>query len=147
MKACHFLLSMALALGVACTALFGAAAPPQKAPDGKDAEEVFEVDGVEIARANGTFLGLAVRNNNFVLGFYDEDKKPVRADMVSATLRWSVRYQPNDERAVLRVGGDGTVLTSAFVVRQPHSFRVTILLFAEGRQDSAETYSVEYRGE
>jgi hypothetical protein len=147
MKAWQLLLSLALALGVVSTAAFGGAAPPQKAPDGKEAEEELEVEGVEIARANGTFLGLAVRNNNFVLGFYDEEKKPVRADMVSATLRWPVRYQPNDERTVLRVGGDGTVLTSGFVIRQPHSFRVTILLFAEGRQDSAETYTVEYRGE
>jgi len=127
--------------------LFAGAAPAPKTPDAKEEEEVFEVDGLEIARADGKYLGLLVKENHFVLGFYDKDKKPEAVDMDRALLRWPVRYQSNDERTMLRAGGDGNSMTSAYFVRPPHSFRVYIYLYGAGSDEPAENYIVEYRGE
>ena len=122
------------------------AATAPNSPDGKE-EEVFEVEGLEIARSNGGFLGLQIKENHFVLGFYDQDKKPVAVDVDRALLRWPVRYQSNEERTVLRVSGDENSLTSAFSVRPPHSFRVFVYLYAAGQDEPVENYIVNYRGE
>ncbi len=102
-----------------------------------------KIDGLEIARPNGTFLGLQIVNNNFVLSFYDAKKHRTTADVSRATLRWAVKYQPQDERAVLNPSGDGQSLTSAKTIRPPHSFKVFLALFVEGSDSAVESYSVD----
>ncbi len=103
-----------------------------------------KIEGLEIARPAGGFLGLNLVNGRFVLSFYDAEKKRMKADVVRASLRWPVRYQPSDERVVLNLAGDGTSLTSGKVIRPPHNFRVYIALFVEGNDDPVETYNVEF---
>ena len=63
----------------------------------------------------------------------------------SAALRWPVKYQPGDERAVLN--SSGTALTSTKVVRPPLVFKVFIGLYVEGNDKAVENYVVDYHGE
>lgn len=112
--------------------------------DEKRVVPIGVVDGVTIPRPNGTFLGLQVVNNNFVLSFYNEKKRKIPPDVTRATTRWPVKYQPTDERTVLNPGADGTSLTSPKTVRPPHLFKVALNLFVEGNESAVETYSIDY---
>lgn len=103
-----------------------------------------KIEGLEIARPAGGYLGLNLVGGRFVLSFYDAEKKPAKADVLRASLRWPVRYQPSDERLVLNLAGDGKSLTAAKVIRPPHRFRLYIALFVEGGEDPVETYNVEF---
>ncbi len=47
-------------------------------------DEESEIIGVEMARLDGTFLGLAVEGNKFVLRFYDAEKKATDPDFTRA---------------------------------------------------------------
>jgi hypothetical protein len=129
----------------------GPGAPPAKTAAGKSApaaenkpEEVPKIAGLTIPRTNGTFLGLQVVNGNFVLTFYDRDKKKAKVDAARATLRWPVKYQPTDERTVLNPGAAST-LTSAKGVRPPLNFKVYLSLFVDGSETATESYVVDYR--
>lgn len=102
------------------------------------------IEGVEIARPTGAFLGLNIVNGRFVLTFYNADREKTAPDVVRASLRWPVKYQPSDERVVLNPSGDGVSLTSGKVIRPPHNFRVYIALFVEGNDDPVETHSVQF---
>src|SRR5262249_51909325 len=121
-----------------------ASAQKKDAADAKKKEEPPKIDGLTIPRANGTFLGIEIKNNNFVLSFYDAKKKKVAPDLPRATLRWPVKYQPTDERTVLNPGSDGFSLTSPKGIRAPHTFKLYVSLFAEGKDDAAESYVVDY---
>lgn len=103
---------------------------------------VAVIEGVEIARPGGGFLGLEIKNARFVLSFYNAEKTKIAPDVTRAILRWPVQYQPQDERTMLTAGSDGTSLTSAKTVRPPHNFKVFISLFPEGSETALETYSV-----
>ncbi len=148
---CLLALASALSMGTASAAMQAqpdsktkpAALPAKPAP--KKVEPIGHVDGLEIARPNGTFLGLQIVSSNFVLSFYDADRKKMAPDVVRATLRWPVKYQPGDERTVLNAGSDGTSLSSGKTVRPPHNFKVFIGLFVEGNDSPIESYSVDYR--
>jgi cytochrome c1 len=135
----------------------GPAAPVAKAPGPqapaaaktapgaeKKPAEVPKIDGLTITRPNGAFLGLQVLNGNFVLTFYDKEKKKAKVDVARAVLRWPVKYQPADERTVLNPGGPNT-LTSAKGVRPPLNFKVYVSLFTEGSDAAVESYVVDYR--
>src|SRR5688572_20268399 len=106
-----------LALAWVLVAVAGAAEKTKPAAPAEKPAEENKIAGVTIPRPTGEFLGLEISNNNFVLTFYDAKKKKKPIDVVRATLRWPVRYQPNDERLVLNPGSDGTSLTSARVIR------------------------------
>jgi hypothetical protein len=121
------------------------AAATKKAPATKKEEPPAVVEGVAIARAKGGFIGLRVVNSNFVLTFYDAKKKKVAPDVTRASLRWPVKYQPGDERAVLNLSGN--LLTSSKVVKPPLVFKVFIGLYAEGSDQAVESYTVDYHGE
>lgn len=120
-------------------------AAAKKAPAAKKEEPPAVVDGVAISRPKGGFLGLRVVNNNFVLTFYDAKKKKVAPDVTRAALRWPVKYQPGDERAVLN--SNGTALTSSKVVKPPLTFKVFIGLYNEGSDQAVESYTIDYHGE
>ncbi len=123
----------------------GKPVPAPAAPAGGSQDETGVIEGLEIPRPGGGYWGLQILNNNFVLSCYNAKKKKVAPDVAMATMRWSVRYQPNDERAVLNPGGDGTSLTSAKIVKPPHTFKVFIGLFASEHDDAAvESYVVDY---
>jgi len=94
-------------------------------------EEIGTIEGVEIQRADGTFLGLEISDGNFKLTFYDKKKKPAKADVARATARWTARTKPFREFTVLNPGGDGTFLVGNRFVRPPHIFTVYLTLLNE----------------
>ncbi len=103
-----------------------------------------KIEGFAVERARGGFLGVQIVDARFVVSFYDAEKKQVAPDVARAVLRWPVRYQPADERLVLNPSPDGQTLTSPRVIRPPHSFRLSILLFVEGSADALESYRVDF---
>jgi hypothetical protein len=117
------------------------AAAPKAAAGSDDASQVEEpkIPGLTIPRAKGGFLGLEItQNSNFKLSFYDENKKPVPADVSRANLRWPVQYSKFDERTVLTPTDDGLALTSNKFVRPPYTFRLFITLVVDGSDQPPE---------
>jgi hypothetical protein len=130
---------------VKATAPAGRAAA-KATPESAKTKEEPKIEGITIPRANGTFLGLQVANGNFVLTFYDKEKKKTAVDVARAPLRWPGKYQPPPQRTVLNPGAPNT-LTSGKLVRPPLSFRVYLALFRDGSDDAVESFVVEYREE
>jgi hypothetical protein len=120
-------------------------AAPVAKKEPKKEEPLPKIPGMEIARANGTFLGLEVAGGNFKLTFYDK-KKPMAVDVTRATARWPNPRSPGDNRTVLN--GSGTALVGAKPVLPPYNFNVYLtLLQGEGEEAKAvETYVVQFRG-
>jgi hypothetical protein len=109
--------------------------------DDKDKEGTIQ--GIPIKRAAGGWLGLELKDSNFILTFYNAKKKPVAADRPSAVVWWSVHYQPNAERTELTGGGSPSVLASSYYVKEPHSFKLHMTLLETGSTD-VETYVVDF---
>lgn len=130
---------VALALAAPLGAFAKAKPTPTPEPEGT-------ISGTAIARANGGWLGLEMRDHTFRLTFYDANKKPVPADATSAVLRWPVRYQPNDERTLLTPTDDPSVLASSYWVKGPLAFKLHITLLTEAKSDSPESYVIDYHG-
>ncbi|HEY8994874.1 MAG TPA: hypothetical protein VIM71_09450 [Lacunisphaera sp.] len=116
------------------------------APEIKKEAPLPKIPGTEIARPNGTFLGLEVVGGNFKLTFYDKKKKPMAVDVTRATARWPNPRSPGDNRTVLN--GSGTALVGAKPVVPPFTFNVYLtLLQGEGDEAKAvENYVVQFRG-
>ncbi len=126
---------------------------PAKATTAKDKkvtkEEVLpKIPGTEIARPNGTFLGLEVVGGNFKLSFYDKKKKPMTIDVTRANARWPNKKSATsgDNRTVLN--GSGNFLIGAKPVVPPFAFNVYLtLLQGEGDEAKAvEHYVVPFHG-
>ena len=113
--------------------------PPSAAPAPEP-----KIPGFVIPRTNGTFLGLQVVDNRFVLKFYGADKKPVAADVTRASVRWVVHYKPTDERTVLNATADKMALTSPKFVRPPFQFKLYLSLLAENEGDEVESYVIDF---
>jgi hypothetical protein len=90
--------------GLLLTAVRGVAAP--------DDEKEGTIAGTPIQRPQGGWLGIELKDNSFVLTFYNAKKKPTPADKTGAALRWAVHYQPNDERTEITPTGDPEVFSS-----------------------------------
>lgn len=94
-------------------------------------EEVAKIEGIEVARPDGRWLGLEVVGPTFRLSFYDADKKPESPDVARATARWDPINKTGNMRTVLNPAGNS--LVSPAVVRPPLLFKVYFtLLSAEG---------------
>ena len=89
-----------------------------------DEAEKPEVKGVEMQRADGSYLGLAVEGNAFVIRFYDAEKKDAPVDVERATARWSAVQKAGQQRTVLNPSG--SALISPAVVRPPLVFNVFV---------------------
>lgn len=122
-----------------------AAAPAQSPAKAKTEEAEGKIDGLAIPRAVG-FLGLKLVDNHFVLSFYDAKKKQIAPDAARATLRWSVHYQPQDERTVLNPSGDGQTFTSVKFVKPPHRFKLFMSLYAENGDQPLESFVIDFAG-
>lgn len=134
-----------MTLGAAIAALQPALAGTYAKKSGeekKTEEEVGTITGIEIARSNGAYLGLALENGKFKLSFYDEKKKPVPVDVVRATARWDPKYKVGQEHAVLNPSADGMALESPKYVRPPFNFKIYIALLKEKEEDN-EFYIVD----
>jgi hypothetical protein len=122
-------------------------AAPAK-PEAKKEEELPKIPGTEIARPNGTKLGLEVVDGKFKLTFYDKKHKPMVMDVTRATARWPNTRSgtPSDYRTVLN--GSGTTLVGARPVFPPYTFLVFLtLLQGEGDEAKAvENYTVAFKG-
>lgn len=129
----------------ATTAKSPAAAKSAPGKAAKADEPPAKVAGQEIARGEKGFLGLQVSGGVFQLGFYDTKKKPAKADVVRAVLRWTPNYKPGTEIYVLEPSGDGLMLTSAKNVRPPYQFKVFVSLFAGGVEEPVESFVVDFR--
>ncbi len=134
----------------AATAAKPGAKPDAKAkpvdPKKKAEEAMGVIKGTEIKRANGTYLGLEVVNNNFVLSFYDKKKKPASVDITRAAARWPNVRGPGDNRTILN--NSGNKLVGARPVLPPYTFNVYLTLL-QGEGDDAkavENYVVQFRG-
>lgn len=132
-----------LLLVVASVALAGLsrAAVPTPSPTG-DKDEMGTIAGIPIQRGSG-WLGLELIDSTFKLTFYNEKKKPVAADASSAVMRWTVKYQPNDERTLLTPAGP-SVLASSYVVKPPHVFLLHLTLLFADKPDASEPYVIDF---
>jgi hypothetical protein len=126
---------------------------PAKATGAKDKKVTKEqplpkIPGAEIARANGTFLGLEVVDGQFKLTFYDKKKKPMAIDITRANARWPNKKSATagDNRTVLN--GSGTALIGQKPVVPPFAFNVYLtLLQGDGDEAKAvESYVVPFHG-
>lgn len=124
-------LLMAASIGMIVPLVAQTPAKPAK-PAPAPAEAPAKIDGLEIARKNGGFLGLTVEGPRLVLKFYDADKKPVAPDVARAAARWNPVNKTGDVRSVLNPA-EGQSLASAAVVQPPLVFKVYLtLLDADG---------------
>lgn len=129
-------------------------APAKKETTKKDAkdtkatkakeDEMGKIEGIELSRADGTFLGLTLTDGKFKLTFYDKKKKPTKVNVLRATGRWPNVHGPGQNRAVLNVAGDGTYMTSAQFVRGPYTFVLILSLIKSEDGTEAETYTVNF---
>jgi hypothetical protein len=94
---------------------------------GKKDDAPGKIEGLEIARGDGRFLGIQVVDSVFKLAFYDAKKKPIIPDVAYAVLRWTSKHKTGDERVVLMP--DGKILTSPKNIRPPYAFKLFITLF------------------
>lgn len=114
--------------------------PKSEQPD-TPAEAEAQIVGMELARKGGGFLGLAIEQGNFVVRFYDAEKKPVGPDVVRATVRWNPVGKVGEERALLTPGNDGLSMTSTKVVNPPFVFKAFLVLVAADEQ-VVDTYAL-----
>lgn len=95
-------------------------------------EEAPKIDGFEVKRPGGGFLGVKVDGLKLVVSFYGEEKKPVSPGNVArASARWNPVNKKGDERAVLDAAPGGKSLESPAIVRPPYTFRLYLTLLDE----------------
>jgi hypothetical protein len=124
------------------------AADSAKKADGAKKEAPPTIDGVEVSRGALGFLGVQIVEGSFKIAFYDAKKKPIKADVTRALLRWNPKYKIGSERVVLNLSGDGKSLTSARDIRPPYLFKLFITLLkdgADGEDAAGETYVIDFR--
>jgi hypothetical protein len=127
--------------GLLLSGAFGIAAPAATDDDDKEGT----ISGTPIQRPQGGWLGIELKDNSFVLTFYNAKKKPKPADKTSAILRWAVHYQPNEERTELTPTDDPAVFASPYSVKPPHAFILHITLLSDSK-DNLESYTIEFSG-
>ena len=123
-------------------------AAPKKAEPAKT-EEPAPIEGIVVSRGALGFLGVQIVNSTFKISFYDVKRKPAKADVVRAALRWDPKYKVGQERVVLNLSEDGKSLTSPKNIRPPYLFKLFITLLkdaAEGEEAAGETHVIDFRG-
>jgi hypothetical protein len=157
MKFPAFFLGLALATGVAFAetpkpadaakpaepAKSGVTTPPADAK--KKEEPMGKIEGIELARPNGLWLGLKVENGNFKLTFYNKKKKPATVDVTRALVRWPNVHGTGDNRTVMNPDGAHSLVGTKFV-RGPYTFKLFLTLM-KGEGDAAvvtESYTVDF---
>lgn len=150
----RFVLSVVLVLGLgqlsAQTPKPGHTTKTATKAEEKKAEA--KIDGIVIARPNGTFLGLTLEGGTFKLSFYDKDKKAAPADVTRAAARWNPNYKQGSERIILNVSADGKALVGGKPVRPPYVFKLFLTLLKSdpaagdsGAEQAVESYTVDFR--
>lgn len=111
----------------------------------KKEEPPPKIEGIVLNRSNGGFLGFQFVGNTIVVWFHDAKKKKMPVDVSRGFVRWRMKFQPGDDRAVLSVGSDGKSLTSSKVIPPPHTLKFFLSLYKEGQDEPVESYVVDYR--
>lgn len=88
------------------------------------------VTGIEVARGNGTFLGVALEGLSLVVRYYDEAKEQVQVEADRAAVWWNAP-RSGRQRTVMTRDGDGMALRSPGLVRPPHVYIVSLTLLRE----------------
>ena len=123
------------------------AAPKTVEPAKK--EEPAAIEGIVVSRGALGFLGVQIVNSTFKISFYDANKKPAKADVARALLRWDPKSRSGSERVVLNLSEDGMSLTSPKNIRPPYLFKLFITLLkdaAAGEDAAGETHVIDFRG-
>lgn len=122
-RAALVLLVSLLAVGPAA-AQTTPAAPKPETPKAAAEAPSEPIDGLEIARANGGFLGIKLQGVQLKVTFYDAKKKKVAADAVRIAARW----QDTRPRKTILLPADASTLLSPPVVKAPYSYRIFLVL-------------------
>jgi hypothetical protein len=149
-------LALVAACGLAISVM--AAQPAPKGGAGKTApgkaagkeEEKPKIDGQEVARAGGGYLGVQIANGSFKINFYDGEKKPVAPNVARALLRWDPKNKLGQERLVLNPSGPNSLVGNK-PVKPPYTFKLFIVLIKDAAGESAEnpageSYVIDFRG-
>ncbi len=114
-----------------------------KKTDAKKKEgEKPKIEGIEIQRGD-TYMGIQLVNGTFKLSFYDAKKQPVPPDVTRAVLRWKNPNESLPQTDVLNP--DGQALASPKVIKPPHTFSLSIILFkGEGEDAKTENFTVDF---
>jgi hypothetical protein len=147
----HVARLVSLAVLLVSVALAAPAGAAMKAPvPAAKAEEPPKIEGMEVPRAGGGFLGVAIVGGTFKISFYDAKRKAAPADVARALLRWDPKYKQGSERVVLTPSADGKSLTSAKTIRPPYAFKlfITLLKDTAGAEEAAagEVLVIDFRG-
>lgn len=109
------------------------------------AEEQEERHGVWLERDDGRTLFFTIEENNFHLEFYDEEREPVKPDLIRAVVHYTPRMVQNRETIILTPDREtGETFTSPRFVRPPHNFQVLLVLVRDTEGRDTETFSFRY---
>ena len=92
---------------------------------------------------------MQIVNSTFKISFYDANRKPAKADVARALLRWVPKSRSGSEWVVLNLSEDGKSLVSPKTIRPPYFFKLFITLLKDapaGEEAAGETYVVDFRG-
>ncbi len=118
--------------------------PAAPAPAPAPVEKPATIEGIELPRSSGGFIGVTLDGVRLVVKFYDAEKKPVASDVARATARWNPINKVGEIRSVLNPDADGKSLVSTPVLQPPHVFKVYLtLLDAEG--NAVESFVADLR--
>ena len=115
---------------------------------GEPARPEARIEGVLIPRGEKGFLALRLAGGGFELRFFSPERRPLVPEVPRAVVRWTpAGRKTGPESHLLEVSADGKALQSTRIVRPPHVFRVTVLLFAAGAEQPVEVHAAEFRAD
>lgn len=104
-------------------------------------EKIGKIEGIEIARKGGGFLGIKTEGVVLRVTFYDEKKKPVAADAVRIAARWKDSKPRNT--VLLPVAPE--TLASPSVISRPFNYIIFLTLIG-AEEKVIETHSLNLNG-
>ena len=144
-----FVVLCALVLTVGAWAQGTAVPGSAKKTDAAKTEAPPQIEGIVVPRGTLGFMGVQIVNSTFKISFYDAKRKPVKADVTRALLRWDSKARSGSERVMLNLSDDGKSLGSSRNIRPPYLFKLFITLLkdsAAGEEAAGETHVVDFRG-
>jgi hypothetical protein len=103
----------------------GAAVPATPA----DPKAERKIPGLEWARKDGRWLGLTREGDHLTIRFYDEKKKPEKADLASASAHWKAPLDTIETHAVLNPSKDSMSLMAPQLLKLPLTYPIRLTLF------------------
>lgn len=127
--------SLLMAASVGMIVPVAAQTPPTRTPPVSSSkpspgpkEEESKIEGLEVARKAGGYIGVSVEGVRLVVKFYDADKKPIKVNVARAAARWNPVNKRGEVRTVLNPADDGQSIVSTPVVQPPHVYNVYLTL-------------------